>query len=243
RLYTLEITSVYTVEGTTYTQVSHMRFAQTWRCPLPGTPLYERILRWGSSWIDDTLDDQSEASENVLAETLLFGMYNLEPLGYRYGPFPRPSDFVDRAEVFLDFPQMACGEFRGFYMALVESQGIDANWLWFWYNYPSSTAPSMYETRFIAALGTDEMYWRYQDHIVVEVNGKVYDPTYLVAAESADEYEDYMFEDFCYGEDVHCGGANGWCTIDDGPQGICVDNLPGYVEGESPPRHRGEDYR
>jgi hypothetical protein len=243
KLYSMEITSNYTISGETYTTITTSDFAQVYRCPIPGTPLYERIIRWGCSWIDASIEDLGQETENQLAQTLLMGMYNLEPLGYRYGPFPRPSDFVDRAGVFLDFPQSACGEMRGFYMALVESQGIDANWLWFWFNQPSSQEYSMYQTIMIPALGTNEMIWRYSDHIVVQVNGKVYDPTYLVSAESADEYEDYMFASFCYGEDESCGrSSSNWCTFPDGPQGICTENHTGEVEDESPPRFTGEDY-
>lgn len=241
--YSLEIEHKFTVGSETYTQTTLHEFAQVWRCPVPGTPLYKKIIVWGSEWLSGQYEDLGEPTENELAEKLLLGMYNLEPLGYRYGPFPRPSDIVDRAEVFLDFKQSACGEFRGFYMALTETQGIDSNWLWFWFRYPSSEAYSMYQTIDIPALGRDSYIWRYSDHIVVQVNGKVYDPTYIVMAETPDDYEDYMFASFCYGEDTACGGSNGWCTIPDGPQGICTENHPGYVEGESPLRFTGEDYR
>jgi hypothetical protein len=243
RLYTLIITTTYTIsDDQTFTTVTESDFVQVYRCPLAGTPLYERIIRWGSTWIDAAIEDLGETTENDLAETLLMGMYNLEPLGYKYGGFPRPSDFEDRAEVFLDFPTMACGEMRGFYMALVESQGIDANWLWFWFSQPSSEEYSMYQTISIKALGTSEIVWRYSDHIVVQVNGQVYDPTYLVMADNADDYEDFMFASFCYGDDTHCGGTQSWCTLPDGPQGICTENHPGEVENESPPRYTGEDY-
>jgi hypothetical protein len=101
----------------------------------------------------------------------------------------------------------------------------------------------MYETREIAALGRDVMTWRYSDHIMVEVNGRVYDPTYLVIEESMETYEDFMFARYCYGEDSSCGGANSWCTIPGGPQGICIDNPPGYDPEIGPPVFRGEDYR
>ncbi|MDA3864516.1 MAG: hypothetical protein PF689_11685 [Deltaproteobacteria bacterium] len=243
KLHILEITHEYTVNQSTYTQVTRMELAQVWKCPLPGTPLYEKIIRWGCEWIDGHIEDEGQISENVIADTLLTSMVALEPLGYRYGPFPRPSNFDDRAEVFLDFKQSACGEFRGFFMALVETQGIDANWLWFWFNQPSSTEYSMYQTIELPALGTSSVVWRYSDHIVVQVNGIVYDPTYLLIKENPDEYEDYIFASFCLGEDEPCYGANSWCTIPDGPQGECIDNPPGYTEGVSPPRFTGEDYR
>ena len=245
REYEAEISYKYTVSGTTYSFSTRHILVTTWKAPVEGTPLYGKILRWGAEWLDNHFPDTGPGMENQIAERLLKGMASLADLGYRYGPFPRPSweEIKDRAEVFLDFKQSACGEFRGFFMALVESQGIDANWLWFWFNEPSSTAYSMYETIYIAALGTEPQVWRYQDHIVVEVNGVVYDPTYLVIAPDADTYEDFMFARFCYGEDRPCQTASDWCTLPGGPQGICTDNPPGYVEGVSPHRFRGDDYK
>ncbi|MBN2724751.1 MAG: hypothetical protein JXR95_11830 [Deltaproteobacteria bacterium] len=243
KFYILEIQHNLSDGNTTYSQTTRHEFAQVWRCPLAGTPLYKKIIIWGSEWINGHYPDTGEDTENILAEKLLLGMKNLEPLGYRYGAFPRPSEYNDRAEIFLDFKQSACGEFRGFYMALTETQGIDSNWLWFWFRYPSSEEYSMYQTIDIPALGTDSRVWRYSDHIVVQVNDKVYDPTYLVMADTPDEYEDYMFDSFCYGEDTPCAHAGDWCTVEDGPQGICTENHEGYVEGESPLRFTGEDYR
>ncbi|PKN27312.1 MAG: hypothetical protein CVU65_02975 [Deltaproteobacteria bacterium HGW-Deltaproteobacteria-22] len=243
RVWELAMTHVYTVAAETYTHTHYQEVAQTWRAPLPVAPLYQQILRWGGEWIDGFVEDLGEPTENQLAETLLFGMNHLADLGYRYGPFPRPSDIVDRAEVFLDFKQSACGEFRGFYMALVESQGIDANWLWFWFNKPSSTWYSMYETIVIAALGRTPQVWRYQDHIVVEVNGVVYDPTYVVTKPDATAYEDFMFARFCFGEDESCKNSGDWCTLPGGPQGVCIDNPPGHDLEIGPGRFRGEDYR
>jgi hypothetical protein len=243
RVWELAMTHVYSIAGVTYSHTHYQELAQTWRAPLPGTPLYQQILRWGGEWIDGTVQDLGEPTENQLAETLLFGMNALADLGYRYGPFPRPSTIVDRAEVFLDFRQSACGEFRGFYMALTETQGIDSNWLWFWFNKPSSTWYSMYETIVIAALGRTPQVWRYQDHIVVEVNGVVYDPTYIVTKPDATAYEDFMFARFCYGEDESCRHSQDWCTIPGGPQGVCIDNPPGHDTTIGPGRFRGEDYR
>ncbi len=243
RVWELAMTHRYNVGNASYQRTHYQEIAQTWRAPLPGTPMYQQILRWGGEWIDATVEDTGQPAENDLAETLLFGMRALEDLGYRYGPFPRPSDIVDRAEVFLDFKQSACGEFRGFYMALVESQGIDANWLWYWFHKPRSDWYSMYETIPIAALGRSEQIWRYQDHIVVEVNGVVYDPTYLVVQPNADAYEDFMFARFCYGKDEPCRHASDWCTIPGGPQGVCIDNPPGFDQEIGPQRFRGHDYR
>lgn len=243
RVWELAITHTYTVAGRTYTHTHYQDLVQTWRAPLPNTPLYEPILRWGSEWMNATVEDNGEVTENTLAEKLLLGMKALEDLGYSYGSFPRPSNIVDRAEVFLDFKRSACGEFRGFFMALVETQGIDANWLWYWFNKPSSTWYSMYETRVIAALGRTPQVWRYQDHIVVEVNGVVYDPTYVITQPNADAYEDFMFARFCFGEDRPCQHASDWCTLPSGPQGVCIDNPPGYDPSIGPGRFRGEDYR
>ena len=245
-LFDLEIEHTYQLSGPVSNQplsrISRHRFAQTWRCPLPGTPLYKQIIEWGCAWIQGYHDDQGEITENTLAAQLLEAMGKLSEQGYRYGPFGRPDNPPDRAEVFLDFKQSACGEFRGFFMALLETQGIDANWLWFWFSEPSSQRYSMYQTREIAALGTDSQIWRYSDHIVVEVNGVVYDPTYLVTRPDADTYEDFMFASFCYGEDRHCQHANDWCTIPGGPHGICIVNPQGFSEAVGPNRFRGEDY-
>ncbi len=242
RIYTLAITHTYTIGQETFTRITHTEFAQVWRAPLPGTKLYQKIIRWGCQWLDNAFPDEGETSENELADILLLGMENLVPLGYRYGSLTRPVPYTNKAEVFLDYKQSACGEFYGFFMDLVETQGIDANYLIFWFPNPTPDWYSMYETIDLPALGRDSKVWRYADHGLVEVNGRVYDPTYLLIKENADEYEDYLFARFCYGDEGKCGAGNAWCLIPSGPQGICADNTPGYDEELGFIRSRGETY-
>jgi len=242
KVYTLVIEHVYTTGEMTYRRVTHTEFAQGWRAPLPGTKLYQQIIRWGSSWIDAQVEDLGEPTENQLADVLLLSLPNLVPLGYRYGSILRPDPYTNKAEVFLDYKQSACGEFYGFFMDLVETQGIDANYLIFMFTDPTPDWYSMYQTIDIPALGRESKVWRYGDHGLVEVNGRVYDPTYLLIKENADEYEDYLFANFCYGAEGRCGRGNTWCLIPDGPQGICADNEPGYHEEIGFMRFRGESY-
>ena len=241
-LYTLHITHEYSALGEEWIQDTEQEFAQTWRLPIDGVPLYKKIIRWGCLWLNATFEEKGEETENVIADIYIDAMRSLEDEGYSYGAFPRPSqeEYTNTAEVFLDFKRSACGEFRGFFLALLESQGIDANWLLFNYYEPSSENYSMYQTIEIAALGRSKRVWRYSNHIMTEVNGVVYDPVYLVRKSSMEEYEDFMFASYCYGEDYTC--ANDWCTEADGPQNICIDNPAGYQEGISPPVFRGDSY-
>ncbi|MBU1220254.1 hypothetical protein KKF34_00060 [Myxococcota bacterium] len=242
KLYNLLITHTYTVNGTTFSRLSTTEFAQVWRAPLPGTILYYQIIRWGAEWLNGTFSDLGEVTENELADKLLLGMQNLVPLGYRYGSHGKLDHFTNKAEVFLDRKQSSCGDFYGFFMDLVETQGIDANYLIFYFPNPSPEWFSMYETIEIAALGREKRVWRYADHGLVEVNGRVYDPTYGLIMENADVYEDFLFARFCYGGEGKCGAGNTWCLIPGGPQGICSDNEPGYHEELGFIRVRGETY-
>ncbi|MBU1241897.1 hypothetical protein KKD52_06935 [Myxococcota bacterium] len=242
KVYTLVIEHVYTTGEMIYRHTTHTEFAQVWRAPLPNTILYQQIIRWGSQWIDATVEDLGEPTENQLADVLLLSLPKLVPLGYRYGSLVRPVPYTNKAEVFLDYKQSACGEFYGFFMDLVETQGIDANYLIFMFPNPSPDWYSMYQTIDIPALGRESKVWRYGDHGLVEVNGRVYDPTYVLIKENADEYEDYLFANFCYGDEGKCGRGNTWCLIPDGPQGICADNEPGYDPELGFMRYRGETY-
>jgi hypothetical protein len=242
KLYQLEITHKYTIDGTEYSSITKQDFAQLWRYPLVTAILYKKIIKWGCEWIDGYYEDTGEPAENLLSEKLLYGMANLVALGYRYGSLIRPEgdEYTNRPEVFLDFKQSACGEFYGFFMDLVEIQGIDAQHLFFAFLNPGTDRFSMYETIEIAALGRETKVWRYQDHAVVEINGRVYDPTYLIIKENADAYEDFMFRSFCYGEESNCGRDSPWCLIPGGPQGICIYNPPGYDPNIGLSRVRGE---
>jgi len=242
KVYTLVIEHTYTTGEATYHRVTNTEFAQVWRAPLPNTKLYQQIIRWGSSWIDAHVEDLGEPTENQIADLLLLSLPKLVPLGYRYGSLVRPVPYTNKAEVFLDYKQSACGEFYGFFMDLVETQGIDANYLIFMFPNPTPDWYSMYQTIDIAALGRESKVWRYGDHGLTEVNGRVYDPTYLLIKENADEYEDYLFANFCYGAEGKCGRGNTWCLIPDGPQGICADNEPGYDPDLGFVRYRGETY-
>lgn len=242
KLYNLEITHTYSINNSTFSKVTNTEFAQVWRAPLPQTILYYQIIRWGAQWLDGTFPDMGEVTENELADMLISGMQNLVPLGYRYGSHGKLDHYTNKAEIFLDRKQSSCGDFYGFFMDLVETQGIDANYLIFYFPNPTPEWFSMYETIEIAALGREKRVWRYADHGVVEVNGRVYDPTYGLIMENADVYEDFLFARFCYGGEGKCGAGNTWCLIPSGPQGICSDNEPGYHEDLGFIRVRGETY-
>ena len=240
--YNLIIMHYYEINNAGIERISEHPLTITWKCPLHRVPIYKKILVWGADWLNGFYEDKGEKTENELAEKLLFSMSSLADLGYRYGPLSRPSNPDNWTEVFLDTLQSACGEFRAFFMALVETQGIDANWLFFNFRNPSSNWYSMYQTIEIAALGRETKVWNHANHIVVEVNGIVYDPTYLITKPNADEFEDYLFSSFCYGEDWYCKTANDWCTHKNGPQNICTDNKPGYDENLGFYRSRGDNY-
>ncbi len=242
KLYTLRIESTYTIPSGTFHTTTNTHFITTLRAPLPGVPLLERVLRWSAMFIDGTYEEDSNATWQRVAEKLFAGLEYVESLGHRYGGFPRPQKNYRGVEVFLDFPTKACGEMARFFMAMVESHGIDANKATYNFIHPSPTTTSMYETYDIPAMGTSSTVWRYQNHAVVEVNGRVYDPTYMTINDDVVAHEDWLFERFCYGEETPCGGSNGWCTIPSGPQGICIPNQPGFVEGESPSVLRYETY-
>jgi hypothetical protein len=226
RVWELAVTHTYTVAGKTYSRTHYQDLAQTWRAPLAGTPLYEPILRWGGEWVDAAVADTGEAAENVLAEKLLFGMRALEDLGYSYGAFPRPSEIRDRAEVFLDFKRSACGEFRGFFMALVETQGIDANWLWYWFNKPSSPGTPCMKPASCGARAHAPV-WRYQIHRGGGQWRRVR-PHLRGDAADADAYEDFMFARFCFGEDVPASTLATGARCRAAPRGSAIDNPPGY---------------
>ena len=249
--YTLTLNHTYTIENTEYTKTTEHIITSTWKCPIVGYPIYEKVINWGAQWLDGTFEDNGETTENLIADKLLTSMKQLEELGFSYGGFSRPpseSDnpdeklYTNKADVFLDFKRSACGEFQGFFQNLLGTQGISSNWLWFYFSDPKSDWYSMYETIDLPALGTSSQVWRYQDHVVVEVNDIVYDPTYLLIKENADAYEDYIFQYFCYGEDRRCVHSSDWCTIDNGPQGVCIENPPGYDSAIGPNRFRGYSY-
>jgi hypothetical protein len=221
----------------------------TWAAPIPDTPLYRQPLVWTADWLagqpSRAVSADPEAQENELALLTLRGMFELgETDGRTYGPFPRPKEKDNQAHVFLDFKQCACGELRGGLMNLLETHGVDTNWVILTFRNPSPDKLSMYETREIAAIGTDPKVWQHWNHVAVEVNGQVYDPTYNLHHPDFVAYEDDLFERYCYGEDEKCKTPGGWCQ-QPRPEGTCIDNPPGY-DPDDPTNGmlviRGENY-
>ena len=206
----------------------------TWDQPIPDTPLYERMLVWTATWVDGlpsravTPADQIEAAEDRIALATLRGIEELgRTEGRSYGPFPRPKEKDNQAHVWLDHPRSACGEYRGGFMAMVEQHGVDATWVMMSFKDHSPERLSMYETREIAAVGTEPKVWQHFNHVAVEVNGQLYDPTYALHHPDWQSYEDDLFERYCYGEDSKCKTPGGWCQ-QPRPEGSCVPNPPGY---------------
>ena len=208
----------------------------TWAAPLEDTPLYQQMLLWSGEWLGGTpskaVTDDVEAAEDAIALATLRGMEGLSKTdGRSYGPFPRPKEKDNQAHVWLDFKRSACGEHRGAFMAFVEAQGVDAEWILMSFRSPSPEVLSMYETRHIAAVGRDAKSWQHYNHVVVDVNGQIYDPSYALHAPDWNAYEDDLFERYCYGEDEKCKTPGGWCQ-QPRPEGTCVDNPPGFDEDD-----------
>jgi len=205
------------------------------RDPLPNTPLYKRPIVWASTWAAGEWDDygpddpRSAQTEHLIAMAEMEGMRSLADLGFRYGAFRRPSldQITERVDLFLDFQQVACGEFRSMLIDLIEVHGIDARWVWLRFPTLDSQHYALYKTRFIAPIGQPAAHWFNTNHIVVTVNGQVYDPTYTVHAESWRAYEDWMFERYCLGQDTSCG-AGKWCTSSPPGEVGCIDNPAGF---------------
>ncbi len=223
----------------------------TWAEPIAGTPLYERMLIWTATWLEGlparsvTPEDQVEAAEDRIALAVLRGIEAMGDRGERsYGAFMRPKDKDNQAHVWLDNKQSACGEYRGGYMAMVEQHGVDAQWVMMSFRKPSPETFSMYETREIAAVGTEPKVWQHWNHVAVEVNGQLYDPTYALHHPTWGEYEDDLFARYCTGEEDKCKTPGGWCQ-QERPEGSCVDNPPGY-DPDDPAMGmkvwRGDDY-
>lgn len=209
----------------------------TWRDPMPDAPLYKRLLLWSSTWAAGEWTDagpgQQATADSIhrITSKLLYGTRTLEDKGRSYGRFPRPDrDRIDdRANVWLDFSRSACGEWRGALMALVETQGINASWVWFKFPDPDDEDDEAYwhpgvythyRTREIAAVGRRARRWVNTNHIVVKVNGRIYDPTYTVIKDSWGEYEDWMFAEYCKTDRARPRDRD------------CVPNPPGYDKGD-----------
>ncbi|MFT5587293.1 MAG: hypothetical protein ACI9VR_004901 [Cognaticolwellia sp.] len=233
RLDKLSLTLTYQLPDVGPYQSEHI-LVTTWDKPLQGTPLYRRPLLWMAEWGAGTPArsviplELQDAAENELALKALRGLYQLGiDEGRTYGSFPRPKEKDNQAHVFLDHPQCACGEYRGILLNLIEEQGIDGNWVLMAFRNPSLDALSMYETREIAAVGTEPKVWQHWNHVAVEVNGQVYDPTYNLHHPDFPSYEDDLFERYCYGEEEKCKTPGGWCQ-QPRPEGTCIDNPPGF---------------
>lgn len=215
-----------TVDGRTIPVVT------TWTEPLEDTPLYQQMLLWSGEWLagmpSHAVTDDIEVAEDTIALATLRGMEALsETDGRSYGPFPRPKEKDNQAHVWLDFKRSACGEHRGAFMAFVEAQGVDAQWVLMSFRKPSPEVLSMYETRHIAAVGREAKAWQHYNHVAVEVNGQVYDPSYALHAPDWNAYEDDLFGRYCYGEVEKCKTPGGWCQ-QPRPEGTCVDNPAGF---------------
>lgn len=203
--------------------------------PVPDAPLYKQAVLWSSEWAAGDWDVDDPQTKHQIAERLTMGVRSLENQGRSYGAFPRPPRNLieDRVDIFLDFERSACGEYRGVLMGLIEYHGIDASWVWFRFPEPDDdyfdpTENTHYRTRTITAVGRSARQWSYSNHIVVSVDGRIYDPTHTVIKDSWEEYEDWMFADYCRkdGEDLDCRTNPPGYVADDGihPRVIFADN-------------------
>lgn len=211
----------------------------TWRAPIRELPKFREPFVWaaafaaGGQWPDGPRSaPQTEQSEIAISARMLAGFTTLPK---QYGSFPRPKydGKSSGLEMFLDFPRSACGEFKFGLMALIETHGIDAQWGALHFDAKelgplSRERLSFYKTRKIAALGREAKHWYYANHAFTVVRNQIFDPTYNVHKPSLAEYDDYMFEKYCYGESTPCK-VNSWC--DTAPQDEatrCIDNPPGF---------------
>lgn len=208
-----------------------------WRRPRPEAPRYKRMLLWSAQfgageWPDGPPDaPETRQSEREISLAMLDGIATLaQSEGRSYGAFARPEydGEVDGVDVWLDFPRSACGEFKFALMALIEYQGIDAQWGVLEFLHPASTRLSQYVTYDVPAMGRESQVWYHTNHAFAVVNGEIFDATYNGYAPTIGEFEDNLFAKFCYGQDEPCRTTRDWC--DDPPKdGVnCIDNPPGY---------------
>jgi len=246
RLKLPEVVGVWDLELDFEDQIVSVPLVTTWAHPVEGTPLYRRMLLWTGAWLaglPSKADTQDvDEAEHTIALTTLHGMSAIE--GRSYGAFPRPKAKDNQAHVWLDFERTACGEMRAGLMGMVEAHGVDAQWVMMSFRDPSPEKLSMYETREIAAVGRKAKVWQHWNHVAVEVNGRIYDPSYDLYAESWAAYEDDLFARYCYGEAEKCKTPGGWCQ-QPRPEGTCIDNPPGF-DADDPAMGmvvwRGDDY-
>lgn len=190
------------------------------QAPTEDAPRYKQAILWSSQWAAGEWDLDDPETKHQIAEKLTYGVRSLENLGRSYGSFPRPkrSLIEDRVDIYLDFERSACGEHRGILMALIEYQGFEASWIWFRFPEPDDAyydpaGNNRYRTREITAVGRAPQRWSYSNHIIVQVDGRVYDPTHTIVKDSWQEYEDFMFAEYCR---------------KDGESMDCVPNPPGF---------------
>jgi hypothetical protein len=221
------------------------RIPTSWRGPTSDVRLYRETVLWSSIWAAGSWsDDQAHTADSIhqISKQLMQGVGSLGEYGYEYGTFNRPpkDDIEDRANVFLDFERSACGEFRGILMNLIEYHGIDAAWVWWKKNHDDDQKLGIYKTRKLAAVGRKAKHWFNTNHIVVTVNGRIYDPTYTVSKPSFEAYEDWIFVKYCRRASDFCHGE---CELDaDDRRRHCFDNPPGLEQGDFEVI-RGSNYR
>lgn len=207
-LWELELTWALTVTAdgvakSTDGRTTHL-IPTTFRDPREHAPRYRETFLWGAEFAAGEWDEDDPEAKYRVAEALTRGIRKLGDRGRSYGGFPRPPyDKTDnRAHVFIDFQRTACGEYRALLLALIELHGIDAKWSWFNFPEPDSKhwvkgQNTHYRTRIISAVGREAKPWMNTNHSVVRVDGRVYDPTYTVIKDSLEEYEDWMFVEYC----------------------------------------------
>lgn len=246
----LELTTSFSAAQPVFATQTHHRLPLSWAAPLPDTPLYHRTVTWASTWAAGLpaqaalSEEERPAVEDEIARRLLAGVYSLGEQGHSYGAFKRPKVKDNQAHVALDHPRAACGEYRGLLLALLEYHGVDGQWVMMSFRSPSPDRLSMYETREIAAVGTEPKVWQHWNHVAVDVNGQIYDPTYGLHAPDFATYEDDLFARYCTGEETRCKTPGGWCQ-QPRPEGSCEPNPPGFDPDD--PRMgmkvwRGDDY-
>lgn len=230
--------------------VTRHRVPLTWREPRPELPRFREPFIWAAAWGAGVWPDGPPAaaatadSEIALSRKMLEGFSGLDRLGKSYGSFPRPRYDGKNSglEMFLDFPRSACGEFKYGLMALIETHGIDAKWGALHFDKHGKDILSFYKTRPIAALGREQKHWYYANHAFTMVRGHVLDPTYDVYRPSLAEYDDFMFEKYCYGEETPCK-VNSWCDTPPTDEAArCIDNPPGFDRDGSFRFYTGDGY-
>ncbi len=221
-----------------------------WKAPRPGVPLYKRTLVWSSRWAAgewSTAPSDRRSVEAEISRRLLTGFGTLNDTDDRtYGGFDRPTydGVVDGVDVFLDHKQCACGEFKHALMAMIEYQGIDAQWGVLQFDDRGPGRLSYYRTKTISALGREIKHWYHWNHAFVLVNDRVYDPTYGLEAESIAAFEDLLFAHYCQGEEGDCSDGSSYCY--DPPDDLgrdCVVNPPGLAADFPFRFYRGDSYR